>query len=172
MNKRGLLGVAIRVLGVWVLLRLAFGVLASVCVFARATTWESSYELPALVVGVLAMGAAGVFPLLKADWLSARLVRGEDVDAGDRPERLHRRLFAVAVRLLGLVYVLRLLPNVFQMLPPSRTNFVFGGPEYYWPALVTGLIAIAVASYLLLGGRLPERLAFRRRMTEGSHETQ
>jgi len=110
---------------------------------------------------------------MRGDRLSARLVRKGDATRGADADQLYRRLFAVAVRLVGLVYVLRGLAMLVQMFAPSRGDVQSGWPGWYhWHGLVGGLIALSLATYLLFGGRLPERLAFGGEKREGSHETQ
>ena len=175
MNKRGLLGVAIRVLGVWVLLWLTFGVLAVGaalrCSGGGPTSGWRGVILVAIIVVPLEAGV-GLLLLMKADWLSARLVRQRDVEAGDRPDRLRRRLFSVIMRLVGLLYLLKVLPNVIQCMPKSSVWFTFHADGFSWQGFVAGIIGIALTAYLLLGGRLPERLAFRGVERGASHETQ
>ena len=172
MNKRTVLGVALRVVGVWSLIHALDRGLFYVVYYAsmpwdrRSVSGSPVSWMVAAVSFSVFLVPLGLVLLRYADAIARKLVLRRAVTVEDAVVPVQRRVFVLALRVIGVYYALQVVPSVLQSLAAGVWPWRSEQGGYSWPYLAVGLIVFVAACYLFFDGSGIVRLAFRPKTEE------
>ena len=167
MNKRTVLGLALRIVAVCCLAYALFSPCQHAASFlSRTSRGTPRAESPVWVVllgesvvAVFLLGA-GVILLVYPDAIAGRLLRSGRRRARPDSTGWQQRIFVLSLRVVGIIFGLKIVPAALQSLYPG---LLLGrlAKTYDWCELAVGVIVLPLAFYLFFDGRGLIRLAFR-----------
>lgn len=169
MTKRDILGLALKIIGIiavmWAILHVpAVGFGISALFQEPSAEFPRHYALFHFVstITTLILLLIMAYVLLRwSDSIASRVVRQDSTLAISSHAGWEKRVFTVALRIVGAIFLVQGIPKLAELVEQLLTGWGFSG--FYYPTGITSaLILVILGFYLLFDGTLFIDIAFRK----------